>query len=451
MIAKDNHIRAQVRPKRSAMVAMFDDMSLRAAGNPGHIGPTIPTWFKKRWNRVVAMLTGTVKSYNPHKGWGFIECNGQDTFVNKKDLKGHCPSKGNQVKFQITQTEKGAQATNVEVLVSEEEQSYFGEIKSFNPSKGYGFIACEAFPDKDIFVLKSELPGGFGPQGGLCKFKVSQEDKGPSAKDVMLLGSAGNQVQQMKAMGYGYSWGKGDWGKGSGYGKGWDWGKGGFPGYGYDMWMPMQMPVWGKGLKGWPGLKVPQGSETSSAASSPKSHESRPMRARELLQMGRECSESERRDPEESRRRLQRVLLLASRNGAWQGALQNVFKTATCSCQEGSCSHSIEAMAIEEFPARGRINELRHRVRQSICDAWQTGRLQGALKEAVEESRAAQCLMPGQSPHLLAEAQKVIKTLQVDMADMSRQREELHGEVDRLKQQLREVLLENRQLTGRAK
>ena len=75
-----------------------------------------------------------------------------------------------------------------------------------------------------------------------------QEDKGPSAKDVMLLGSAGNQVQQMKAMGYG--WGKGDWGKGS-YGKGWDWGKGGFPGYGYDMWMPMQMPVWGKGFKGW--------------------------------------------------------------------------------------------------------------------------------------------------------------------------------------------------------
>ena len=28
---------------------------------------------------------------------------------------------------------------------------------------------------QDIFVLKSEFPGGFGPQGGLCKFKVSQE------------------------------------------------------------------------------------------------------------------------------------------------------------------------------------------------------------------------------------------------------------------------------------
>lgn len=54
---------------------------------------------------------------------------------------------------------------------------------SVAPGGGYGFISCEAFPDKDIFVLKSELPGGFGPQGGLCKFKVSHEDKGPSAKD----------------------------------------------------------------------------------------------------------------------------------------------------------------------------------------------------------------------------------------------------------------------------
>ena len=23
-------------------------------------------------------LNGTVKNFNPHKGWGFVECNGQD-------------------------------------------------------------------------------------------------------------------------------------------------------------------------------------------------------------------------------------------------------------------------------------------------------------------------------------------------------------------------------------
>ena len=72
------------------------------------------------------MQTGTVKSYNPHKGnlvaagraclqekaqkhlqtsfldlqnfgvytrgWGFVECNGQDSFLHKKELKGQCPS-----------------------------------------------------------------------------------------------------------------------------------------------------------------------------------------------------------------------------------------------------------------------------------------------------------------------------------------------------------------------
>ena len=36
--------------------------------------------------------------------------------------------------------------------------------------KGYGFIACEAFPDQDVFVLKSELPQGRWP--GLPRFGV---------------------------------------------------------------------------------------------------------------------------------------------------------------------------------------------------------------------------------------------------------------------------------------
>mmetsp|Transcript_84432 Transcript_84432/g.149372 ORF Transcript_84432/g.149372 Transcript_84432/m.149372 type:complete len:197 (+) Transcript_84432:92-682(+) len=191
------------------------------------------------------MLTGTVKSYNPHKGWGFVECNGQDSFLNRKELKGCCPSKGQQVRFSITQTEKGPQAVDVTVVAEPDQMSYFGEIKSFNPSKGYGFIKCEAFPDDDIFVLRSELPGGAGPQGGHCRFKVAKEAKGPAAKDVMLLGAAGRQAQQMKDFGgYGYG-GKGDFGKG-GYSMGWEmtpppWVMGGMPSMG------MGMP-WGKGF-----------------------------------------------------------------------------------------------------------------------------------------------------------------------------------------------------------
>jgi len=178
-------------------------------------------------------VAGTVKSYNPHKGWGFIECNGQDVFVNRKDTGGYSLSKGDQVQFTVTPTEKGSAATSVKVMVAPEEASYFGEIKSFNQNKGFGFIACEAFPGQDVFVLRTELNAGFAPQGGHCRFKVKNEPKGPMATDVQLLGAAGNQAQQMKQMMYG-GWG------GKGMGKmmgGW-----GFPP------MMMGMGMMGKGF-----------------------------------------------------------------------------------------------------------------------------------------------------------------------------------------------------------
>eukprot|EP00438_Fugacium_kawagutii_P022867 Skav226463 [mRNA] locus=scaffold1781:105375:105953:+ [translate_table: standard] len=164
-------------------------------------------------------LNGTVKNFNPHKGWGFVECNGQDMFLHKKDLNGFCPSKGDQVQFTVGQTEKGAVAENAKVVASEE-TSYYGQIKSYNPQKGFGFISSEAFPN-DVFVLRSELPGGFGPEGSSCKFVVSMDEKGPSAKKVMLLGAAGSQIQQIKWMMGGWK-GKGKGGKSGGDKTCWD-------------------------------------------------------------------------------------------------------------------------------------------------------------------------------------------------------------------------------------
>ena len=104
---------------------------------------------------------------------------------------------------------------------------------------------------------------------------MAQEDKGPSAKEVMLLGSAGNQVQQMKAMGYGgYTWGKGDWGGKGWGGKGWDWGGKGYGGY--DVYMPMQMPIpwgkggYGKGGFGWWSWRIQQDNRSWSFSSWPR-------------------------------------------------------------------------------------------------------------------------------------------------------------------------------------
>ncbi|CAJ1344656.1 unnamed protein product [Effrenium voratum] len=81
----------------------------------------------------IMAMTGVVKSFNPHKGWGFIECNGQDVFLYKGDLKGICVEKGTNVQFTMKQTEKGKQAENIVVIINPDEACYFGEIKSFNP------------------------------------------------------------------------------------------------------------------------------------------------------------------------------------------------------------------------------------------------------------------------------------------------------------------------------
>mmetsp|Transcript_16270 Transcript_16270/g.18828 ORF Transcript_16270/g.18828 Transcript_16270/m.18828 type:complete len:136 (+) Transcript_16270:103-510(+) len=83
-------------------------------------------------------MTGVVKSFNPNKGWGFIEVGGghPDVFLYKNDMKGMCVEKGQTVQFNTVQNEKGHQAQDVNVVVPPDQASYFGEIKSFNPMKG---------------------------------------------------------------------------------------------------------------------------------------------------------------------------------------------------------------------------------------------------------------------------------------------------------------------------
>eukprot|EP00930_Biecheleria_cincta_P007284 TRINITY_DN108486_c0_g1_i1.p1 TRINITY_DN108486_c0_g1~~TRINITY_DN108486_c0_g1_i1.p1 ORF type:complete len:280 (-),score=68.69 TRINITY_DN108486_c0_g1_i1:190-999(-) len=172
----------------------------------------------------MATLSGTVKTFNVHKGWGFVECNGQDHFLHKKELKGMCVDKGTQVQFVAEQSEKGVSAVNVTVHVSDPSQAwYFGEVKSFNPNKGFGFITSEAFDGKDIFVLKTDLQDGWASAGASCKMKVESQEKGLIAKEVQLLGTSSggqwgqDQMQMMKGMmSQMMPWGMG--GKGMGMG-----------------------------------------------------------------------------------------------------------------------------------------------------------------------------------------------------------------------------------------
>ena len=63
------------------------------------------------------MPKGVVKWFNPKKGYGFITSeDGKEIFVHFSSLQGEgykTLREGDEVKFEITQGEKGEQATNV--------------------------------------------------------------------------------------------------------------------------------------------------------------------------------------------------------------------------------------------------------------------------------------------------------------------------------------------------
>lgn len=71
--------------------------------------------------------------------------------------------------------------------------SYKGIIKSFNSQTGWGFIECEQtfqLYGKDMFVLKSALPGGVAERGDQVSFAVVLEHNGPVATNVQVVRKA---------------------------------------------------------------------------------------------------------------------------------------------------------------------------------------------------------------------------------------------------------------------
>ena len=64
------------------------------------------------------MATGTVKWFNPTKGFGFISQDeaGKDVFVHSNELNGVYINEGDNVEFDIVETEKGLSAHNIKKL-----------------------------------------------------------------------------------------------------------------------------------------------------------------------------------------------------------------------------------------------------------------------------------------------------------------------------------------------
>jgi cold shock CspA family protein len=134
------------------------------------------------------MISGTVKSCNFEKGYGFVtspEFGNQDVFLLKAD---NVPlaAKGDQVTFSVLDTEKGPEAKDVSI-VTRGEGSFKGTVKSFNKEKRFGWISCDITKEifgKDVFFMKTDISGGFVSPGATVIFGVRQTDKGPEGVKV---------------------------------------------------------------------------------------------------------------------------------------------------------------------------------------------------------------------------------------------------------------------------
>jgi len=154
-------------------------------------------------------MIGTIKSFDESSGYGFI-CGtritqeyGRDVFLHRKQLKGF--KVGDMVQFNVVKSRDGKpQASKLreapdgsssqptETLAApepppkqDEKEVFLGEIKSFNPMNGYGFIHCGALFERfrrDVFLHESQFEG---LKVGDCVTFVIQMKKGaPQALEV---------------------------------------------------------------------------------------------------------------------------------------------------------------------------------------------------------------------------------------------------------------------------
>jgi len=127
-------------------------------------------------------VTATVKSYNGRKGFGFLSCrnvNG-DIFFGRDALPEDAREvqgkflEGRTVHIDFVPAESGGFKATKVVLVAGEGEELAGEIKSFSPTNGYGFVKSSSISE-DVRFNASDLqnaPPGAELRGELVRFKV---------------------------------------------------------------------------------------------------------------------------------------------------------------------------------------------------------------------------------------------------------------------------------------
>lgn len=219
---------------------------------------------------------GPVKSFNPNKGFGFIEIDGMDIFFHSRDCKGGMPQTGDFVNFDAEESPSkpgtyvaknvtggtggpmeggkgGAKGGGAVGVLGN--GAYKARIKSFSQKNGFGFIDHEG---TDVFVHVRDCIGGMPQQGDIVAYDLAESPIKPGTNKAinvtggtMPLGGCGadkgkgmDKGKGKDSWGYGPAWGGDSWGGDSWGGDSWGKGWGKSP---YDSWGKGD---WGKGGKG---------------------------------------------------------------------------------------------------------------------------------------------------------------------------------------------------------
>eukprot|EP00930_Biecheleria_cincta_P059898 TRINITY_DN45611_c0_g1_i1.p1 TRINITY_DN45611_c0_g1~~TRINITY_DN45611_c0_g1_i1.p1 ORF type:complete len:550 (-),score=55.81 TRINITY_DN45611_c0_g1_i1:23-1672(-) len=163
-------------------------------------------------------FTGTIISFNPEKGWGYINSPdllakyGKDVFLHRDYIDGNQDLRVNdEVRFDVTLNEKGMpQARNITPTNPSHagnahqpkinEQRFTGTIVSFNPKSGWGYINSPSLFDKygkDVFLHRDYIEPGFGAAiGDAVSFSIElrESDGMPQARTIR------SQARQQKPL-----------------------------------------------------------------------------------------------------------------------------------------------------------------------------------------------------------------------------------------------------------
>lgn len=144
-------------------------------------------------------VLGTVKWYEPAKGYGFAspDGGGAEVFLHSSAIvTGGVVTAGQRVAFLVGEGERGPQAEHVVPLGEGVAQPAVqdgadGTVSWYDEGKGFGFITPDS-GGEDVFVHVRALVDGLTwlTEGDRVTYEVAQGDKGPQARDLQLVRSA---------------------------------------------------------------------------------------------------------------------------------------------------------------------------------------------------------------------------------------------------------------------